>query len=290
MKRFVSISVVVDENLERPAVSGLPAEVRERSEADMVGTIRYAWVVPEVVWSCLPRLRSRLQKAVQRLAEVEVLEWCSPIVEDDDLESASLVALAIPSALNRRSHNSDPINIAPCSACGRQTLVIDRSVRASVDVGPNAPGLLTVGAYGVLALSESLLRALQQEGLSPGDELHQLTTSTQESYHLLWPSVELPLVAAPYGWTDQPCPVCRRGTARYGFFPVYPRPSPAPDWARWIKSTLASPIVSNRVFRFLKRYMAQMNPPAKLQGMVHGWFDSDSALAFLPEEFQGTEP
>lgn len=290
MRRTVSIWLVTDKEIEEPSIADLSSEIRRDVSPRHGGRNRHTWVVPESAWPDLPRLRSRLRESVERVAEVQLFESCSPRIDDADLDAASLVHLAIPSSLTVRPRGPDPVTKERCSACGRQTLELDRSVLTSIDAGTVNRGVLTLGDHGLLALSAGLWRELEDAGLASGVERIPLATATHEPYHVLWPSMEIPIASAPYGWASPPCPNCRGEVARHAFFPVYPRPTPSPDWARFPNSATISPLVSNRVFRFLKQHMAQMSPPAKLQGMVHGWLDTDATLAFLPEEFHGTEP
>jgi hypothetical protein len=260
----------------------------------MAGEARHSWLVPEEEWPCLERLRSKLHAVSKATKGSTIEEWCNARLEPSDLDTAQLVALALPSSLNRPFASGEPVSVIPCGACGRRKHVLQDAPRLVVDIGQEeAPHVLSLGRHNLLAASRTLRRTLEERGLAQDVDfvpIEARPVTNGEAYDLLLPRSKKPIVCAPYGWSESPCDECRRGIARCSFFPVFQRPDPTPTCFTAPPSELMSPIVNRDFFAVLSSFAARAPRPATLAGAVYGWFDTDARLAFLPEEFQGTEP
>lgn len=292
MKRSVSLSLIAPSGIEPPEVPGLPDTIRHRVTPGLKGEVRHSWLVPEGSWSCLRGLRAQLRGAASALDGAKVEEWCSARLEASDLEMASLVAVALPASLSRPLAQPEPVSAVACGTCGRRKFVLLECDQVFVDLGPDPPPVLSLGRHGLLAVCQSLRASLEHGALSDSVRFIHVKArqdSTGQAYFLVVPMAIIPLAVAPYGWSEAPCPECRRGVAKYGFFPVFERPSASELWFSWPASELLTPIVNRRVFGSLSDAVAGASPPASLNGMIYGWADTDSRLAFLPEAYQASE-
>jgi len=284
MKRTVSINLDLPRDTKPPEVTGFLGTVAKVWEK-MDGRISCSWLVPENAWPCLKPLRAHLRSTAASIEGAELNEWCNAMLEPGDRKAANLVALAIPSVINRPFVHDEPVVMTSCGCCGGRMYVLQDELALRVRKGPPLP-VMSLGRHWLLAVSPTVRRALGEAGLAGNVRFLPVDVTRGEPCWMVVPETLEPVPAAPYGWAGNPCPECRRGVARFSFFPVFQRGDSPPCWFGRSSSELLSPIVEKRVFGLLSSFAAGAEKPAQLMGMVYGWADADSDAAFLPEEFQ----
>ncbi|HOP27414.1 MAG TPA: hypothetical protein PLM22_08240 [Candidatus Sabulitectum sp.] len=284
MKRSVSIYLILPPGSKPVEINGLPETVKVRVSTGMDDSISCSWLIPENDWPALKRIRSELRNSIPGQDE-EINEWCNAMLEPSDLEAASLVAMAIPGVINRSFVDEEPVVMASCGDCGGRTFALQEDASLRVKKGPGLP-VMSLGRHGLLAVSPEVRQALERSGLAGGVRFLPVEVAGGEGCWMVVPDQRAPLAAAPYGWAGNHCPGCGRGVARYSFFPVFQRGSSQTYWFRNSDSELQTPIVDRKVFSLLSSAAADTLKRKKLMGMVYGWAETDSAAAFLPEEYQ----
>jgi len=266
----------------------------ERWLDDFDDIIVMDWYLDPDRWHLAPLLRTLIPAS-------EPLKWgeTATVFDDPDPQDASLVMLDS-AELREATEEGRVLEKRRCPACRRthEVLVDEPQLKVHLPDPIWVNGLFhTSDGRMTMLLAGQVLERLEAAGLTrglgtfpvdvgpPRDDVYFGIYST----HLLEP-------ATPYGWMPgSRCDVCGMGAARFSFYKTFQRPEPGSeddvDWYHVVAHGPQNPIVTQRVYRFLRNELRDwVSSPFRgpeLDGARFGWFPDDRASAFLPERFHG---